>query len=644
MHRNVQAHQGIAGSVRRSWFSAALVVAACAGSALASVQVQTDNIIAESNHRALAALDAQPTLEYDPGSVLVKFSTQGRGADRMISQAAALVGGEVVQRWTVVPGLVHLTVNSMSVEDAIRVLSAMPEVEYAEPDFYVRALVTPNDPSYGQLWGMNQTNDADIDAPQGWDIFTGNPNFVVAVIDTGIQRTHPDLAANTWVNPGEIAGNSIDDDGNGFVDDLYGWDFVNNDNNPTDDNGHGTHCAGTIGAVGNNGVGVVGVVWNTKLAACKFLSASGSGSISAALSSLQYCIGKGIKVSNNSWGGGGFSQSMANALTTAANVGHIFVAAAGNGGYNNDTSPSYPASYTNPNVIAVAATASNDTLASFSQFGATSVDVGAPGVNIYSTYPTNSYTTLSGTSMATPHVAGVVTAVYGQNPSWTYQQVRDRIYATVRPVAALNGRCVTGGMVNLQAALVNNNNPPTINLTAPATNLTVNAGTVISYAATANDLQDGNISANIRWTSNLQGQIGTGSSFSHSTLMVGTHTITASISDSIGSTATATRTVVVNSIIGSLPGAPSFPRCYRSGAGVNVIWNDNSAGEFGFQIERQQRVSGIWVSTTVVGTTAGNVASYFDVPPLTGQAWRYRVRAFNGTGFSAWTPYASFSN
>jgi subtilisin family serine protease len=629
-------------SINRRWMSASMLVAALAGSAFAAAE--RENLIAESNSRALTALAADPSLEFDPGSVLVRFRAGPRMLDATAAQATALVGGEIVQRWTIVPGLMQITVTNMSVEEAIRLLSAMPEVEYAEPDYYVHTSVTPNDPSYNQLWGMNQTNDADIDAPQGWDIFTGNPNFAVAVIDTGIQRTHPDLAANTWVNPGEIAGNGIDDDRNGYIDDMHGWDFVNNDNNPTDDNGHGTHCAGTIGGVGNNGIGVVGVVWNTKLVACKFLGASGSGSISAALSSLQYCIGKGIKVSNNSWGGGGFSQSFANALTTSAGMGHLFIAAAGNNGSNNDTTPSYPASYTNDNVIAVAATASNDSLASFSQFGLTSVDIGAPGVNTYSTYPTNSYASLSGTSMATPHVAGVVTAVYGQNPSWTYQQVRSRILSTTRPVAALNGRCVTGGMVNLQAALVNNNTVPTINLTSPVGNITVNAGTPVSYAATANDNEDGNISANIRWTSNLQGQFGTGSSISFSTLMPGVHTVTAAISDSVGSSASATRTVTVNAIAGTVPVAPSFPRCYRSGVGLNVQYTDNSNNEYGFQFEREQRVSLVWTNTTLIGTVGANVVSYYTVPPATGQAWRYRVRAFNGSGFSAWTSWGSFSN
>jgi subtilisin family serine protease len=607
--------------------------------------------IRESNHRALRAIEADPTLAHDPGSILVRFVQGANGVAGLDNpaaaeaQVAALVAGEVVQRWTIVPGLVHFTVENMSVEDAIRLIEAIPGVEYAEPDHYQHASVTPNDPRYSQLWGMNQGNDADIDAPEGWDIFTGNPNFAVAVIDTGIQTNHPDLAANIWTNPGEIAGNGIDDDGNGRIDDVNGWDFVNNDNNPMDDNGHGTHCAGTIGAVGNNGVGVVGVVWSTKLVGLKFLGAGGSGSTSAALSALQYCIGKNIKVSNNSWGGGGFNQSMANALTTSASIGHLFVAAAGNAGTNNDSSPSYPASYTNPNVIAVAATASNDTLASFSQYGLTSVDVGAPGVSIVSTYPTNSYATLSGTSMATPHVAGVVTAVYGQNPSWTYQQVRDRIYSTVRPVAALSGRCVTGGMVNLQAALVSNNpNGPVIGISAPANNSSSTGGGSVTFSATASDAQDGDLTSRIRWSSNLQGQFGTGGTVSISTLMVGTHVVTASVADSGNLTNSQSLTITVNSNGGTVPTFPGLPRCYRSGAGVNFQWNDPSINEFGFQIQREQRIGGVYTNTTDLGTVGANVTTLFDIPPATGQFWRYRVRAFNGAGSGAWSNWATFGN
>jgi subtilisin family serine protease len=631
----------------------ALMLSVFAGAALAappSDPVAFDPV-RESNHRALRAIEADPTLAHDPGSILVRFTQGANGVaspDNPLvaeAQVAALVAGEVIQRWTIVPGLTHFTVENMSVEDAIRLIEAIPGVEYAEPDHYQRIAVTPNDPRYSQLWGMNQTNDADIDAPQGWDIFTGNPNFAVAVIDTGIQTNHPDLAANIWSNPNEVAGNGIDDDGNGRIDDINGWDFVNNDNNPMDDNGHGTHCAGTIGGVGNNGVGVVGVVWRTKLVGLKFLSAGGSGSTSAALSALQYCVGKNIKVSNNSWGGGGFNQSMANALTTAAGIGHLFVAAAGNAGTNNDASPSYPASYSNPNVIAVAATASNDTLASFSQYGATSVDLGAPGVNIVSTYPTNSYATLSGTSMATPHVAGVVTAVYGQNPSWTYQQVRDRIYATTRPVAALSGRCVTGGMVNLQAALVSNNpNAPTVSITGPGNNSSSTGGASVTFSGSASDVQDGNLSANIVWSSSLQGTIGTGASVSSSTLMVGTHVITANVSDSGNLTASQSITLTVNGNGGALPAIPGLPRCFRSGAGVNFMWNDTSANEFGFQIQREQRVGSVYTNTTDLGTVGANVTVRFDIPPGTGQFWRYRVRAFNGGGFGTWSNWATFAN
>lgn len=623
-----------------------LALMALAGSALAADHGV--NVIAESNHRALAALEADPSLQYDPGSVLVRFSTP-RAATAVpagsVEAAASLLGGEEVQRWTLVPGLVQLTVTSMSVEDAITVLSAMPGVEFAEPDYFVHTMVTPNDPQYGSLWGMNNAGNQnfDIDGPQGWDIFTGNPNFVIGVIDTGVTMNHPDLAANIWVNPGEIAGNGIDDDGNGKIDDVNGWDFVNNDNNPTDDNGHGTHCSGTIAGVGNNGVGVTGVVWRGKIAGLKFLNSGGSGSISAALSALQYCTGKQIKVSNNSWGGGGFSQAFQNALTASAAVGHVFCAAAGNGGYNNDQTPSYPASYPNDNVIAVAAIQSNGALASFSQYGLTSVDLGGPGVNITSCWLNGGYNTISGTSMATPHVTGVVAAVYGQNPSWTYTQVRNRILSTTRPIASLNGRCVTGGLVNLRSALVDNNNPPTAAISSPSNGTTVTGGASVTFTGSASDLQDGNVTASLVWSSDLQGTIGSGGSFSTSTLMVGTHVITATASDAVGAQGTATVTVTVNSNGSVVPTNPGLPRCLRSGNGVNFMWND-VAGEVGYQVQREQRVGGVWVNTTTLGTVPANTLVFFNVPPATGQAWRYRVRGWNAGGMGAWSNWAAFSN
>ena len=618
----------------------ASMLALLAGTALADVR--DNSLLRENSLRLQALLSEQPEIEFDPASLLVRFDASQSAED--IDFTISLGGGRVIERYSIVPGLVHATLDGISVQDAIDLFQQLPGVEYAEPDYIVRASVIPNDPGFGNLWGMNRTNDADIDAPEGWDIFRGNANFPVGVIDTGVQYTHPDLAANIWTNPGEIAGNGIDDDGNGFIDDTRGWDFVNNDNNPMDDNGHGTHCAGTIGGVGNNGIGVVGVMWTTKIVPLKFLGANGSGSITAALGCLQYATGKGIKVSSNSWGGGGYSQSFFNAIESSKAIGHIFVAAAGNSGTNNDTTPSYPASYTNDNVIAVASTTNTDAMSSFSQYGLTSVDIGAPGSSIYSTYPTNSYATLSGTSMATPHVAGVVTSVYGQNTSWTYTQVRSRVLSTARPIAALNGRCVTGGVVNLAAALVNNNSTPTISVTSPANGLVVAAGTAVSLSGTANDTQDGNITANIQWSSNLQGALGTGGSVNAATLAPGTHTITATVADSGGLTASATRSVTVNAVAGTVPGGPSGVRVYRVNGIANVTWIDNSANEWGFQVERQRSVGGVWGSDTIVGGTAANVTALLNAPPATGATWRYRVRAFNGAGYSTWSAYSIFGN
>ena len=319
---------------------------------------------------------------------------------------------------------------------------------YAEPDFVVTAIATPNDPLYGQLWGM-----AKINAPAAWDVSTGSAGVVVGDIDTGIDYNHPDLAANIWVNPGEIAGNGLDDDGNGYIDDIRGWDWVSNDNNPMDDHGHGTHTSGTVGARGNNGVGVTGVNWNVRIAGLKFLNAQGSGSTSNAIKALQYATGEGIRITNNSWGGGGYSQALYDAIAGARAAGGLFIAAAGNDSFDNDLLPHYPSSYDLDNVIAVASTTSTDGMSSFSNYGATSVDLGAPGSGILSTTPGNGYQSWSGTSMATPHVAGGAALLWAAKPGWTFAQIRDRLFCTARPLSALAGKTVTGGILDIGAAL-----------------------------------------------------------------------------------------------------------------------------------------------------------------------------------------------
>jgi subtilisin family serine protease len=343
-----------------------------------------------------------------------------------------------------------------------------------EPDRIITAATLPNDPSFSRLWGLNNTGqtggvgDADIDAAEAWNVTTGSRAVVVAVIDTGIDYRHTDLAANMWRNPGEIPGDGIDNDGNGFVDDVYGWDFANNDADPFDDEGHGTHVAGTIGAVGNNGTGVAGVNWQVSLMALKFLGADGSGTTSAAVAALNYATmmrqthGVNVVATNNSWGGGGASTALTNAIVAGGNAGILTVAAAGNESANNDTTPSFPANVNSTAVISVAATDASNRLASFSNYGATTVDVAAPGVGIFSTTPNNSYASYSGTSMAAPHVAGLVALMAAANPQATAAQIRSAIFSSAVPVASLAGKVATGGLINAAAAvnLIRGTEPP----------------------------------------------------------------------------------------------------------------------------------------------------------------------------------------
>lgn len=333
-------------------------------------------------------------------------------------------------------------------------------VAIAEPDFVVHALLTPNDPSYAQLYGLHNTGqtggtaDADIDAPEAWEITTGSRNVRVGIIDTGIDYTHPDLAANIWTNPGEIPGNGIDDDGNGYVDDFRGWDFVNNDNDPMDDHYHGTHCAGTIGAVGGNALGVVGVAHQVSLVGLKFLSATGSGTTSDAVEAVAYATGIGLDLTSNSWGGGGYSQALYDAISAANTAGQLFIAAAGNSSANTDASVNYPSGYNLPNIISVAATDQNDKLASFSNYGAASVDLAAPGVNTYSTKPGSAYQSLSGTSMATPHVSGAAALLLAHRPELSPETVKSALLASVDPLPNLTGKVVSGGRLNVHSALL----------------------------------------------------------------------------------------------------------------------------------------------------------------------------------------------
>ncbi len=399
--------------------------------------------------------------------------------------------------------------RDLSVSEAVQAYEDSPDVEYAEPNFLLKPAAVPNDPSFDRMYGLNNTGqtggtaDADIDAPEAWNTTTGSAGVVVAVIDEGVDIGHPDLRDNIWTNPGEIAGNRIDDDKNGYVDDVNGYDFANNDASvydpdPISGGGdeHGTHVAGTIAAAGNNGTGITGVGWRTRIMPLKFLGANG-GYTSDAVEAINYAVNKGVKISNNSWGGGGDSQALQDAIARAEANGHLFIAAAGNGGSdgigdNNDAVPHYPSNYPNSNIVAVAATGDRDTRASFSNFGAKSVDLAAPGVNILSTLPGNTYGSYSGTSMATPHVAGVAALVKSQNTTLDDAQLKARLLNTVDKKTNLDGRVLTGGRLNAARAVgqapvaTRDSREPTITKVRPVPGSTIR-DTTPAVAATVRD-------------------------------------------------------------------------------------------------------------------------------------------------------------
>ena len=403
--------------------------------------------------------------------------------------------------------LAKFKVSGMSAKEAIERLKSHQAIEYVEPDYRVSIAATPNDPRFEDLWGLNNegqtggTADADIDAPEAWSISTGSRDVVVGVIDTGVDYSHPDLAANVWVNSGEIAGDGIDNDGNGYVDDVHGINAITDAGDPMDDEGHGTHVSGTIGASGNNGVGIVGVNHDVSIAGCKFLAADGTGSTSGAIKCIDYMVGLknsgvNLRVLNNSWGGGGYSQALADAITASEEADILFVAAAGNDAVDNDVNPHYPSNYENDNVLSIASTDSRDNMSGFSQWGLTSVDMGAPGSAILSTIPGGGYASYSGTSMATPHVAGAAALVLSVNPDLTTLELKELLMSSGDANAALNGKTVAGTRLNINQALIDADPTPGFKLSVSPVSQQATVGDTVTYTFTIGSIAqwDGDVS------------------------------------------------------------------------------------------------------------------------------------------------------
>lgn len=437
--------QAIRGHFLRGWR-----VAAVAGLAVFS-------FFAASAHGAPAPSDSP----FVPGEVLVKFrpGTSGDivealdpandidGAERL----AAIRSGTI---W-------RLRSRSRSTEALMHAMQADPRVVYAEPNYIVHGAATPDDPSWTTLWGLRNLGQpildafgiagSDIRAEPAWNVTTGSSSIVIGVVDTGVDYTHPDLAANMWSNPGAVGRPEC-------AAGTHGFNAIASTCDPMDDQIHGTHVAGTLGAVGNNGIGVTGVNWTTSIMALKFLNSNGEGTTADVLAAIDFAIqakiaGVNLRVLNNSWGGGGNSTPLREIIQEAGDNDILFVVAAMNDGSNIDVLPRYPASFNLPNMITVAATDNRDALASFSNYGPETVHLGAPGWLVFSTIPGNAYTYMNGTSMATPHVAGVAALLLARSPGLTTAQVKSAILEAVDPLPKLAAKTITGGRLNAARAI-----------------------------------------------------------------------------------------------------------------------------------------------------------------------------------------------
>lgn len=439
-------------------------------------------------------------VDYVEGELIVKYKKglSERSKDMINKQAG---GTQVKSFGRFDAELIELPLG-MGIKKAAKRYKFYPKVEIAEPNYYIRATATtPNDTNFSKLWGLNNTgqtvngasgtNDADMDAPEAWDTTTGSSDVVVAVIDTGIDIDHEDLSGNLWTNSSETAGDSIDNDSNGYVDDVIGWDFVNDDNDPDDDNDHGSFVGGIIGAIGNNNKGVCGVSWTVKIMPLKILGSNGIGTTANAISAINYAADKNIKVINASWSSISFSNPLKSAIEDS---NALFITAAGNDGDGDQSAgwdidiagqEIYPASYNSSNVLAVASIDQDDAFLDFSNYGTTSVDVAAPGKDIYSSNKDDAYGFSDGTSASCAYASGLAGLVLAAKSTLTTDEVKSQIINTVDIKSNLTGKVASGGRINANSAI-----------TAPAVPISFSASTASSTQV------------NLSWTDTSTNELG----------------------------------------------------------------------------------------------------------------------------------------
>lgn len=509
-------------------------LALCTGSAMAAQQQAEEDSLLVVFKPQVAKEERIETIR-NAGGVLRKLDARGR--DSAMSHIAE---GRIAK----------VKVRDAAQRDRlIKKLSRHPLIDVAEPNYVIhlsdserakfRAMATPDDPAFGDMWAMENTGQsgglagADIDATAAWDITTGDRSIVIGVIDSGVDYTHPDLADNMWVNPGEVCDNGEDDDGNGVVDDCYGYSAITQTGDPMDGNGHGTHVAGTIGASANNDEGVVGVNWDVEIVGCQFLDADGFGSTAGAIECINYFTdlkqnrGVNMVASNNSWGGGPYSEALELAIEDSIDAGIMFVAAAGNDGIDADVTPSYPATYPLDGIVAVANTTRNDTMSGDSTYGSESVDLGAPGSEILSTYLNGGYATASGTSMASPHVAGVAGLIWSISPDLSIAEVKAILMDSGESLADLADTTVSGKRLNALNALNAADPDPAYRLTLTPAAQEIVAGESTDYTLDVGSIAD--------WSGEVELSVS-----SEPNLDVSLSQYTASEGDSVTLTATTT--------------------------------------------------------------------------------------------------------